>query len=199
MFKSNAFYENERFLSLSEKNKIFEDIVFENCDFSGCDFCETKFVNCKFTDCLFKESNLSLCSFTGSRFVGENSFYNSKLLGVLWIEAHWSDFISKSPLQFYDGCKLDNSSFFGLTLVELVLEDCSAIYVDFRESHLESAVFKNTNFSGSLFQKTNLASAHFEGAKGYSIDITDNNIDGATFSRFDALGLLEPLNINLVD
>jgi uncharacterized protein YjbI with pentapeptide repeats len=80
-----------------------------------------------------------------------------------------------------------------------VLEHCKAHDVDFRSGSFTKAKFTNTDFTNSLFSKTNLKEADFSEAQNYTIDIFNNDIKGARFSRYEALSLLDSLEIDLID
>nr|WP_245680758.1 hypothetical protein [Veronia pacifica] len=47
--------------------------------------------------------------------------------------------------------------------------------------------------------RTNLQDVDFTDSTAYAIDILENQIKGATFSRYEALNLLNSLDIELVD
>jgi len=101
-------------------------------------------------------------------------------------------------LKFYR-CILNDSSFFELTLAELVMEECKAHDVDFRGTNLSQSTLKHSDLHQSLFGKTNLCGADFREALNYNIDIFDNELKGAKFSRFEAVRLLDSLGIDLED
>ena len=73
------------------------------------------------------------------------------------------------------------------------MEECKAHDVDFRKANLAGGNFTYTDFANSVFGKTNLAGANFAEAVNYSMDILQNEVRGAKFSRFAAVGLLEGL------
>ncbi len=75
----------------------------------------------------------------------------------------------------------------------------TAHHVDFREGDFSNANFTYTDFTGCLFGNTNLTGADFSDATGYDIDIYQNVIKRAKFSRFEAVRLLDSLEIELVD
>ena len=80
-----------------------------------------------------------------------------------------------------------------------MLEECRARDVDFREGDFSQANFTYSDFSGSFFSKTNLSGADFTEATNYDIDVFQNRIEQARFSRFEAVRLLDSLEIELVD
>lgn len=75
-----------------------------------------------------------------------------------------------------------------------MLEDCKAQHVDFREGD-----FSHADFNRSFFTNCNLSSVNFSEAIGYDIDIQSNIIKSAKFSRFEAMRLLDNLEIELID
>lgn len=65
--------------------------------------------------------------------------------------------------------------------------------------HFSGADFTETNFSNSLFMQTDLSNADLTEANNYNIDIRFNEVKKAKFSRYEALRLLDLLDIELVD
>lgn len=59
------------------------------------------------------------------------------------------------------------------------MEECKAHDVDFRDGSFCRAVFTYTDFTNSLFGKTNLSGADFSEATNYDIDIFNNKISKA--------------------
>ena len=170
---------------------------FDSCEFAQCDFSAATFSNCKFVDCRFTACNLSLLNVDGSRFRSVE-FDACKLVGVNWTKASWPRLILAPPLQFRE-CVLDESSFFGLQLQDVVLESCKAREVDLREANFSGAKFSFSDLSNALFGRTSLRGADFVEATGYNIDVFDNDIKHARFSRHEAVRLLDSLLIELVD
>lgn len=170
---------------------------FDGCTFRDCNFTEATFSRCTFSDCLFEDCNLSLVDLDYSRF-SDVEFIGCKLVGVDWTRANWPQVLFSSPIRLIETI-LNESSFFGLTLQELVLEGCKAINVDFREGDFSNAQFTGTDFSGALFHRTNLSAVDFVDACDYSIDLFNNQIQGAKFDRFEALRLLDCLDVELID
>jgi uncharacterized protein YjbI with pentapeptide repeats len=195
--ENNNEYYSQNFKGLDLSSGSFTDIVFENCTFQGCNFSDAKFYKCKFLECTFSNSNLSNLAVNYTRFVDVN-FEESKLIGVNWTTADWPRLNLSSPLRFTQ-CIINDSSFFGLFLTELTLEHSKAHDVDFRNGNFSKANFTHTDFTNSLFSKTNLKEADFSEAQNYSIDVFNNEIKGARFSKYEALSLLDSLEIELVD
>jgi len=170
---------------------------FDNCTFTKCDFSEAHFKKCKFIECDFVNCNLSLAKVEYSSFA-DVTFRNSKLIGIDWTTVAWSNLVKEAPVRFYQSI-VNDCSFYGLCLQELVLEECKAHGVDFREGDFTGSNFTFTDLSGCLFGNCRLVGVDFSGAVNYGIDVYQNDIKGAKFSRFEALRLLDSLEVELVD
>jgi len=194
--ETNEFF-NQAFQGLELVGEDLSGKVFEECSFRGCDFSEADLSKARFIDCYFSKCNLSLIKVVLARF-SNVSFESCKLVGVDWTRAAWPDLALAAPFAFQQ-CILNDSSFFGLKLRELVLEACKAHDVDFREAELAEANFSHSDLSNSLFGRTDLSGANFEEAVNYRIDILNNRLKGARFTRSEALGLLAGLDIELLD
>tara|TARA_R110001592_G_scaffold319133_1_gene596495 strand:+ start:5082 stop:5489 length:408 start_codon:yes stop_codon:yes gene_type:complete len=125
-------------------------------------------------------------------------FRDSKLIGINWTKVAWPGLIFSSPIKFYNSI-LNDCSFYGLSLQDLVMEACKAHNVDFREGDFSNSNFTYAELSGASFVNTNLSGADFSEATGYDINIYQNTIKKARFSRFEAARLLDCLEIELVD
>ena len=170
---------------------------FEDCTFTECDFSDVTLDKCDFIDCHFIKCNLSVVKLGYSKF-SDVVFEECKVIGVDWTKATWPNLTNYSQIKFHQ-CILNDSSFYGLGLEELVMEGCKAHDVDFREANVKEANFSGTDFLHSLFGKTNLSLANFSESINYSIDVYNNFIKGAKFCRYEAVSLLESLEIELVD
>jgi len=170
---------------------------FEECVFNDCDFSEAMFDKCKFIDCQFFKCNLSIVKLNGSRF-NNVVFKDCKAIGIDWTKAAWPSIALSSPITFLK-CNISDSTFFGLSIRELVIEECKAHDVDFREGDFCKANFTFTDFTNSLFSVSNLTGADFTEAANYRIDINNNKISRAKFSRQEAVSLLDGLDIELID
>ncbi len=190
-------YQSETFTGISFSRKELADRKFDDCTFIECDFSETLFSRCRFSDCRFIKCNLSVMRVTTTRFGGV-VFRESKLLGIDWTRANWSSPILGSVFQFHE-CILDDSSFWGLKLKGMVARRCRAHEVDFRDADLSQADFFGTDLENTVFGQTNLTGANFAQAQNYGIDVLNNQVRKAKFSRFEAISLLESLGIELVD
>ncbi len=169
---------------------------FEGCAFIGCDFSEAIFSRCNFVDCEFLKCNLSVVKMEYSKF-SDVIFRDSKVIGIDWTKVAWPRLIFSSPVKFYDSI-VSESSFYGLSLQDLVIESSVAHNVDFRDGDFSNSNFKYTNFSGSMFYDTNLTRTDFSDATDFDIDIFSNKLKKAKFDRFEAIRLLGCLEIELV-
>jgi uncharacterized protein YjbI with pentapeptide repeats len=190
-------YVSSNFNDLALSNKKIDSISFEDCTFKNCDFSEAEIMDCKFIDCQFLHCNLSIAKIKDCRF-SEVVFEDSKVIGIDWTIVKWPNIPLFSPIKFFK-CIINDSTFLGLSLNEIVIEECKAHEVDFREGSFCDANFTYTDFTNSLFSETNLEGSDFTEALNYQIDINRNNIKGAKFSRHEAVRLLEGLGIELVD
>ncbi|MBD8514621.1 pentapeptide repeat-containing protein [Photobacterium sp. WH24] len=190
-------YYNQTFDKLSLSLYEFADVEFEDCEFNDCNFTEAVFKNCKFINCQFHQCNLSLLKIPHTRFF-DVSFLECKLVGIDWTQANWPSFNIDHELRFRK-CILNDASFFGLTLNELRLDDCKLHDVDFREGDYKDSVMTFCDFTHSLFMRSDLRRVDFTESTHYNIHVLDNQVEGAKFSRFEALHLLESLGIELVD
>lgn len=200
MFNSNEaqqVYIEKNFNNINLSEETINTKEFDNCTFNGCNFSDSKFIKCKFYECKFINCNLSMLSVKDCSFF-DTVFEASKIIGINWTQAAWPRIKLSSPLKFYK-CSLNHSSFFGLSLIEIIMVECSAKEVDFREADCSEADFTYTDFTGSLFGKTNLTKANFSDAISYNIDVFNNIIKKAKFSLPEATSLLNCLDIELVD
>ncbi len=193
--KNEYCSENFKNLDFSEVEIYSKD--FDGCIFEKCNFSEAIFNRCNFVDCEFINCNLSIVKMEYSKF-SDVCFRDSKLIGINWTKVAWPRLIFNSPIKFYKSI-LNDCSFYGLSLQDLVLEECKAHNVDFREGDFSNSNFIYSDLSGCLFDNTNLSGADFSEATDYDINIYRNTIKKAKFSRFEAVSLLNSLEIELVD
>lgn len=190
-------YLTKNFTDESFPGKEIRSTIFEECTFKSCDFSGARFKSCSFMDCGFSSCNLSVVNFDFSRF-SDVVFHECKVIGIDWTKVTWPSIPLGCPLKFYK-CVINDSSFFGLSLNEIEIEDCEARRVDFREGEFCEANLRYTDFSNSLFNGTNLTGADFTGATNYRINIYQNTIKKAKFNRYEAVSLLDSLDIELID
>ncbi len=168
-------YYSQSFNTLESNGEHLSNLEFEDCTFIKCDFSDAVMLKCRFINCSFVDCNMNSIKV-----------------------AHWPSIASFEALKF-NGCLISYSSFYGLELQEIVIQECKALEVDFREGNFNGSDFSHTNFGGSLFAKTRLKKVNFEEATDYQIDVLNNDIQGAKFSRYEAVNLLQGLGIELLD
>ena len=190
------FY-GQAFCDLDFSSREIAGKEFDNCSFESCDFSDAIFKKCEFIDCTFTKCNLGFLNAGNSKFT-DIVFQDCKAIAIDWTKAYWRGLRLGSPLVFRR-CMINSSSFYGLNQAKIVIEDCRAHDVDFREANCSGANFSHTDLANSLFNNTNLAGADFSEAINYDININNNVIKNAKFCRHEAIRLLESLDIKLVD
>lgn len=190
-------YFSQDFFQLKLSDHEINAMTFEECRFNDCNLSSACFKKCWFIDCRFENCNLSVAKFDFSRFV-DVVFKDCKVIGINWTTVDWPTIALSSPLHF-ENCMLNDNSFLGLNLSRIVIKNCDAHDVDFRDGVFSDADFTHTDFANSLFNGTDLAGANFTEAFNYNINIMNNKIKNAKFSRFEAIRLLECLDIELID
>lgn len=186
----------EEYEDLNIRSKEFTKIEFDECIFRKCDFSSSSFINCIFTGCYFYNCDLSLIKILNTKFSDIN-FIDCKVIGVDWTKASWDSLVNK-PIKFKNTV-INSSSFYGLKLESMEVKDCEARDVDFREANLKESNFTCTDFQKSIFFNTNLTKVNFSYAQNFNIDIKNNILKGALFSRYEALTLLNGLEIEFID
>jgi len=186
----------EDFKGITLHGEKIKKAEFEACTFVNCDFSETFFLSCRFIECHFENCNLSLIKLTDTK-MSDVTFLSCKMVGIDWTMCDYKSLLSVEPLRFVESI-LDDSNFYGLELEDLVMKECRAKDVDFREATLKKADFRGSDFKGALFENTNLEYANFTDAQNTYIDIRKNHLKKATFNRYEALFLLEIMEITLV-
>jgi fluoroquinolone resistance protein len=191
---------------------LIEEAEFKSQDYAGkeirfkeitdtrfirCTFAEASFTECRFKNCTFINCDLSMARVKSSRF-SNVQFEGCKAVGINWTQASWEKGGFFRLIDF-DNCSLNYSSFFGLTLKKIRVVNCTAREVDFGEADLTGATFSHTDFSGSIFMRTNLTEADFVHATNYTISAKNNTLKKTKFALPEALSLLHSLDIVLVD
>ena len=194
---SHHQYFEETFNNLNMQDIRCQKSEFEACSFVDCNFTGAIFEHCNFIHCSFNRCQLSLAKLPYTRVFGL-SFLECKLVGIDWTQVAWSEYHKDFEVSFRQ-CILNDSSFFGLTLQGLMLDECKVQDVDLREGDFSKAVMTYSDFTHSLFMRTNLQGADFTEATQYSINILENQVQGAKFSKHEAVYLLESLGVELVD
>lgn len=194
--EDNQEYFDEMFSKQNYSEQTIHNVTFEKCEFAHCDFSSAVLPGCKFIDCRFEQCNLTLINVANTRFSCDE-FRDCKLVGIDWTVAYWPKFDFYSQLNFKNSI-LDNSSFFGLKLHESFFEECRLHDVDFRNAELTKSSLLCCDLANSLFMQTDLEQVDFTESHSFNIDIRQNKLSKAIFSRFEALALLESLDIKLI-
>ena len=188
-------FDGEKFDGISLLCGELIGVKFYSCTFTDCDFSETLFRGCRFVDCKFLRCNLSMIDISESSF-SRTQFRDSKTIGINFAACEIRNPKYNCPISFF-GCVLSHSTFMGLDLKGIVMQECFAKDVDFREANLSKGRFEHTDFKESLFGNTNLAHANFHYSKNYMIDAMNNNIKRAKFMMPEAMSFLYSLDIDL--
>lgn len=125
-------------------------------------------------------------------------FEDSKIIGINWAQADWPSPGLGKPLKLIRSV-ISHSTFIGLNLAGILVKDCIAVDVDFREADLSRADFTGTDLARSLFNDTNLTAADLSQARNYDINPVQNNLTSARFSLPEAMSLLYSMEIELID
>jgi len=197
MICTGTYYTDQVFKEVHLEQAHLVSNEFHDCTFDRCSFVEATFQGCRFVNCVFQHCDLSLvqvpdCSFAATRFE------SSKVIGVNWTKAHWPATRLWDSIDFFK-CAISHSTFIGLNLRRIQIQDCVAMDVDFRESDLSQADFAGTDLSDSLFLATDLTEADLSRACNYWIDPSQNAVKKAEFSLPEAMSLLYSLDIVLVE
>jgi len=192
---SQSEYENAVFSDLNLDGEEVVGKVFEHCTFTRSTFSGTELLNCSFISCSFKFCNLSSVRIVQSSF-RDVLFEETKIMGVNWTKAKRPRVKLANMINFRKS-NVSYSSFLGLDVRGIVMEECQAHEVDFREANLAGGNFCATDFKGSLFSRTNLNSANFIDAMNYSINPMENDIRKGKFSLPDAITLLSYFEIQV--
>ncbi len=187
--KSNALYEDLRFVKCSSSQKIrIVDTEFSDCVFKDCRFFEVTFFDCTFQNCLFENCDMASISVKHSSFQ-EVQFIDSRLTGIQWADA-------AAPLVAnFKGCLMNYSGFCGVNLRSTELLHCQLKEVDFTEANLTKANCRYSDFTGARFVNTNLTHTDFTSATNYSIHPDGNILCKTKFSLPEALALLQVYDI----
>jgi fluoroquinolone resistance protein len=190
--QSNSDYEYQEFDQINLQQNLISHADFQSCTFHRCDLSQSVLSQCRFDDCIFQACDLSLVKLKGSSF-RNSSFSGSKLIGIDWTE------VSKTFSVDFQDCVMNLSNFSGLNLKKRKIVNCMAHEVSFADSNMTECTCTTTDFTGSIFSKTNLTKADFSHARNYAIDVKNNTITKMKLSLPEALSLLEVLGIIIAE
>jgi uncharacterized protein YjbI with pentapeptide repeats len=97
----------------------------------------------------------------------------------------------------FQGCQLNHSSFYKLSIKKTNFRDTQLQEIDFTEADLTAAIFDNCNLQRATFERTVLEKADLRTSYNYSIDPALNRIKKAKFSLNGVIGLLEKYDIEI--
>jgi len=194
---ANNTYYLKTFAGMDVAGQSLKEIEFEACTFINCDFSAATLRGLRFIECTFSDCRLNHVKLPSSR-VRSVSFERCALVDINWTTLEWSRLSSAAEVSFRD-CTVNESVFFGLNMDQLLMQGCKAHGVDLRETSLKKADLSYTDFNGALFGRTNLTAADFTESTAYDIDVLNNVMTGAKFSRYEAVRLLSGLDVEVVD
>lgn len=191
---TGASIDGGRFSEFDWTDAQMEEVTFDGCTFEGTRLTGTLFRRCRFIECRFER-----CEMSGARFLDsqlrEAEFVGCRLWGVNWAEA-WNQPTEPATLDF-DACELNHNSFMAIDMSGRKMSDCNVHEALFQGTRFVGSDCGGSDFSGSRFSNVDLTGADFRGARNYRIDPTRNVVKSARFSLPEAIGLLEPLGIEL--
>lgn len=164
----------------------YEGCRFNNCNFSSADLGRIHFIDCVFNSCNISVAKLHDASFRNVMFL------NCKLFGLIFQDTN--NFLFAAG---FDGCILNNCSFYKMNLKKIGFKNCVLNEIDFSEADLSHAVFENCDLLKSVFENTILEKADLRTSYNYSINPEINKIKKAKFSLPAAIGLLDKYDIIL--
>ena len=149
-----------------------------------------KFINCRFDQCTI----ISLKSKYSE--IKNAVFHKCNLVGI-----HWHTLLPSGKYPYavnaLENCCIKYNTFTEMNFTKFNFSDSIILESLFENCNLTECNFKNCRLEGTQFFKCNLQKADFRDAKGYVIDIHNNQMKAARFSFPDVIRLLETLNIKI--
>jgi uncharacterized protein YjbI with pentapeptide repeats len=186
---SNEIFLEQVFSTIDFRKEKFLVADYEGCTFTNCTFASIDLFSSNFEDCEFLNCDLSMLSLSNTAWKGVR-FNQCKMIGI--------HFENCNPFLFsvsFDGCQLNLASFYAFSMVKTHFKNCKLIEVDFVETNLASSIFENCDLSGAIFDRSNLEKVNFLSAYNYIIDLENNRVKKAQFSREGLSGLLNKYDI----
>jgi len=183
------YFKEKKFDGINYTQEKLEKGEYEKCIFDNCIFSKVNLIDFNFVDCEFKICDLSMAKVLNTAF-RDVKFTGCKLFGL-----HFEDCNKFVFAVVFDGCRLNLSSFYKLSLKNITFKDCNLKDVDFTESNLSGMIFENCNLTGAIFENSNLEKADFRTSVNFSINPENNRVNKAKFTFAGALGLLDKYNI----
>lgn len=164
---------------------------YENCTFAGCRMMNCDLSGVRFTDCVFRGCDMSLATLENT-ILHNVSFTDCKLLGLKFDSCDTFGFSVG-----FEGCIMDNCTFFKRKLAKTVFDRCRLREADFAGCDLREARFAGCDLARAQFTDTDLRKADLRTAVNYSIDPNLNKLKKARFSTGGLTGLLESFGIEI--
>lgn len=179
-------FESTDFTQLPLEKGEYENCTFRNCNLEFVDLSGFSFTGCEFIEC-----NLSMARLAGTAF-RDIIFKECKMLGLQFSDCN------RFGLSFrFDGCILNNSTFYQTTIRKTVFNNSRLIEVDFTDSDLSNSIIFGCDLSGAVFDTTNLEKSDLRTSVNYMIDPALNKLKKAKFSLSEVHGLLYKLDIEI--
>ncbi len=185
------FIQGRVFDRADHAGKAFPGGEYENCAFTNCNLMESDLSGVRFTDCRFEGCDLSLAEMHNA-ILNNVFFKDCKMLGLKFDSCDAFAFSTG-----FEGCILDNSSFFKRKMAKAVFDCCRLWEVDFGDCNLQGARFTECDLRRAQFADTDLRKADLRTAFNYTIDPAINKIRKAKFSLSGVTGLLENYDIEI--
>jgi len=183
--------ENQTFKKLDFISTPLKLDEYDNCTFIACNFENQNLTNYMFVDCEFVDCNLSLIKVPNTAFKAVQ-FTNCKLLGI--------DFSESNPFLLnmnFDSCIMNLTSFYQLKFKQKKFKNCTLNEADITESDLSESVFEDCDLKRAIFDRSILIKTDFKTAHNFSIDVENNKIKGAKFSKANLAGLLTKYQLKI--
>lgn len=185
-YVDEAAFKNTDFRLKPIEKGEYTDCQFVQCSFANVDLSSIIFSDCEFIDCDLSNVKLMDTSFRNVKFI------SCKMLGVQFIDCR--EFLLQMS---FKQCSLNYSTFHGLKIPKTPFIQCECIEVDFENATLTGSDFSESNLSGAVFQRTDLSKANLMSAENFSINPENNILSKSNFSRYNIIGLVNHLDINL--
>lgn len=181
---SNTLHQDRIFTGNELGADAFAHAEFEQCTFRSGQWMGADLTNARFTACTFEQCDLSNAVITGAGF-RDVDFKGCKLLGLQFDQCNTFLLAMR-----FDHCRLDFASFRSLVLKGTRITACGLVEADFSGTDLRKAVLVDSDFTGAVFDGTNLEAADLRDARNFIIDPERNRIKAARFSLHGLPGLL---------
>ena len=173
---------------------VLRGVEFDRCTFDGCVVAGSVLTDCTFSECHFTGCDLSRAVVTDSTF-RDCTFADCVMMGVNFAAAHIGSLAASFQ---FERCRMDFTSFRGLSLTDCVWRDCRLTEADFGEADLRRVDFAGSDLSAADFSGADLRSASFVGAHNYVFDVRSVQIKGARLDVWGAARLLDVFGVEIV-